>query len=194
MKTNRCGKAEILSDEWYRKIKDSLSSPRDRLIAAILFYTGERIGAVLQLNVLDVYADPRRSVPAAQVTFPSGIRKGQRDTRQVPIHPALREALQSYKPPTEGYLFPSPHDGEEHLSVSAFDKLLRSALRRAGLEDQGISSHSFRRTFITRLHDNHVSLKVIQSITKHRSFSCLAEYIEVKQETIQNAIALLPVA
>lgn len=192
-KKNRCGKSEVFSDDSYKRLKACLPSARDRLIVAIAFYTGERLGAVLQLETSMVYADARKAIALDAITFPAKTRKGKRDTRQLPIHDTLKEILQSYQPPVEGdWLFPSPRNIEEHLSFSAFDKMLRKALIRAGLGELGFSPHSFRRTFITKLHEKKVPIKVIQSITKHRSINSLAEYIDVSDEAVRNAVSLLP--
>ena len=191
-KKNRCGKAETFTDDSYKQLKDCLPSARDRLIVAIAFYTGERLGAILQLETSMVYADVRRAVVLERITFPARARKGKRDTRQTPIHEALKEILQNYQPPIEGkWLFPSPRNAEEPLSFSAFDKMLRKTLQRAGLAEMGYSPHSFRRTFITRLNQKKVSIKTIQAITKHRSITSVAEYIDVSDEEIQDAISLL---
>lgn len=191
-KKNRCGKSEIFSDDSYKQLKDCLPSARDRLIVAIAFYTGERLGAVIQLETSMVYADARRAIVLDAITFPARARKGKKDTRQTPIHEALKEILQSYQPPIEGkWLFPSPRNNEDHLSFSAFDKMLRKALEKAGLSNHGFSPHSFRRTFITRLHEKKVSIKTIQAITKHRSINSLSEYIDVSDDAVKSAISLL---
>lgn len=192
MKNNGRGKSSVLTEEDYKKIKEHLPSARDRLLIAIAFYTGERMGAIVQLTVDCVYADTRAARPLDQITFPHFTRKSKRDTRQVPIHPTLREMLCSYQPPLSGWLFPSPRNSENHIDFSTADKMLRHCLDRAGLEEKGISLHSFRRTFITQLHRQGLSLKSIQAITKHRSISALAEYVEVDENYLKESIFKLP--
>ena len=191
-KKNGCGKSEVFSEDSYKQLRDCLPSPRDRLIVAIAFYTGERLGAVLRLESSMVYADAKQAIALEKITFPARVRKGKRDTRQVFIHEALKDFLESYQPPIGKWLFPSPRNKEKHLSFSAFDKMLRKALRKAGLGEMGFSAHSFRRTFISRLNKEKIDLKTIQAITKHRSVASLCEYIDVDEQDIKNAIALLP--
>lgn len=49
---------------------------------------------------------------------------------------------------------------------------------------QGISTHSFRRSGITKLHDAGVLLRRIQAQTGHVSLGNLALYVEVNQTEV----------
>ena len=193
-KNNRHGKAEILTDDTYKKLKDCLPTSRDRLIIAIAYWTGERMGAIVQIPTDCVYADADRSVPRDRITFPSRTRKGKRDTRQVFVHPVLTEILRGYKPPDRRWLFPSPYNKEAHITLSCVDKMLRRACELAGLSHLGISTHSFRRTLITRLHSEGASVRTIQAITGHRNLGMLAEYIETDEGFLKQTIFHLPAA
>lgn len=192
MKNNRHGKAEFLKKDYIDLIRKHLPTPRDRLIFAIGLYTGERWGAILKLDVKYVYRDCKNSVPQDEITFPASTRKGKRDTRQVFVHPALKELLQAYQPPITGWLFPSPKNPEHHLDFSTADKMLRQTLERAGLQDKGISTHSTRLTFITTLHETGYDLHTIQQLTGHRSLACLAGYIVPNGDRLKTAIKSLP--
>lgn len=55
--------AAILSNLDYQKIYNASNNSTHELIFSILRYTGERIGAVLKLDVMNVYANPFKSVP-----------------------------------------------------------------------------------------------------------------------------------
>ena len=193
-KSNRHGKAEILRDDVYKRLKDCLPTARDRLIVAIAYWTGERMGAIVQLTSDSVYADGARSAPSDRITFRARTRKGKKDTRQVFIHPVLAELLRAYQPPSEGWLFPSRYKKGEHITWSCIDKMLRRALLQAGLKDLGISTHSFRHTLITRLHKGGASLKTIQAITGHRNLAVLADYIETDNDFLRETIFHLPAA
>lgn len=192
MKIDRHGKAEFLSPEYCKLIREHLPTPRDRLIFAIALYTGERWGAIIQLDVKYVYKDAKNSIPQDEITFTAATRKGKRDTRQVFVHPALKELLLAYQPPLQGWLFPSPHNPEQPIDFSTADKMLRQVLERAGLSDKGISTHSTRLTFITTLHEQGYDLHTIQQLTGHRSLSTLAGYIKPNGDRLKKAIASLP--
>lgn len=191
-KNQRCGQAQILEPKDLEKIRRAFKSKTHRLIFDIARWTGERWGAILKLQVTDVYQNAVLSLPREEITFPARTRKadplGRRATRQVPIHPQLKEILLNYNPPLTGWLFPSESG---HLSWSAADKAFRSAVDRAGLGGRGISTHSTRRTFITALARTGLDIRTLQAITGHKEVKTLLRYVEADPELIKRAIALL---
>lgn len=191
-KNNRHGQAAILTNADFAKIRKSFRSEHHRLIFDIARWTGERWGAIVQLQVGDVYENPVLSLPRAEITFTARTRKaapgGQRKTRQCPVHPELQAILAAYDPPLSGYLFPS---GQGHISWSAADKAFRSAIVKAGLSTRGISTHSTRRSFITALSRLGIDVKTLQAITGHQDVKALLRYVEVDPDTVKRAIALL---
>lgn len=193
-KHNRHGQAALLSESDCAKIRKHLTDPKYRLMWDLARWTGERWGAVLQLLVEDVYSDPLRSHPREHITFRARTRKagpdGLRQTRQVPLHPTLKEILSGVQPPTSGYLFPS-RDYTRPLTLRAADLALRQAIALAGLSHKGISTHSTRVSFITHLHNRGVSPRIIQQLTGHRDPKVLARYIVVSPEQTKEALSLL---
>ena len=158
----------------------------------VLKYTGERIGAVCQLRVIDVYADPVNRVPADYVFFPAWIRKaspnGTRENLSVPMHENLAAFLSLAHPPEGKWLFPSSRRSGNPVSPKSADKWFRQGLVRAGLNHKGYSLHGTRRTFITMLVRSGVPLPVIRKITGHKSLETLKRYVEVDPEECRNAI------
>lgn len=193
-KNNRSGQAAILTDADYFKIKTHLISPHHKLIFDIAWWTGERLGAVVQLPTNAVF--DAKGKPLEYITFPSRTRKaspdGKRHTRQVPLHPNLREILREYgyahKPSMSGFLFPTSNG---HLQFQSADDALRRAIAKAGLEALGISTHSFRRTLITKLARRGISTATIKKITGHQDVKALLRYIDVSEDQIKEAIATL---
>lgn len=184
-----------MSESDVLKIRRQLINCQHRLFWDIARFTGERWGAIAQLQVLDVYEDAYRSRPRPEITFQARTRKarpdGNRETRQVPVHPALKEILEAYRPPLEAYLFPSRNQPGRPITWSAADKFFRAALFRAGIDQKGISTHSTRRSFITTLYRRGCDLKTLQKITGHRDIKSLLEYVEVSPDRVRSAIALL---
>lgn len=194
-KNNRYGKAEILSLEDQRKIKKELKNPAHKLFFAIALNTAERWGAIRQLRVEDCYADPYHSIPKREITFRAPTRKaapdGSRTTRQVPVNEDLALALKVYKPKGEGYLFPSPTKGDRPICRQAVDWFLRTAVAKAKLSHRGISTHSTRRTAITRLSESGTGIMEIKQITGHKSLSALMGYIEDNPGRVRAALSVL---
>lgn len=193
-KVNGVGQAKVLSQNELSKIFKNFRHDDHRLIFGVCRYTAERIGAVLQLQPLDVF-DAKGNVRPI-LTFRGRTRKGsnhkQGKTRQVPVHPALAEMLRAYKiEKGQKWLFPSPTDPNKHLTQQSADLALRTACDRAGLGDRGISTHSFRRTAITELSKKGVGIRVIQKITGHAKLEQLSSYIEVSEEEVIAALESL---
>lgn len=196
MKNCRHGQAALLTESDFAKIRRQIKNPEYRLIWDIARWTGERWGAILQLNIEDVYSDPGRSRPHEDINFRARTRKaspsGKRRTRQVPVHSILREILEAYKPiATRGLLFPSPRFPDKPLTLRSADWVLRQAVGKAGLEHKGISTHSTRVSFITNLHRNGISAPKIQQLTGHQDLKVLSRYIVVTPDEARAAISVL---
>lgn len=194
MKNNRNGKAAIISDADYSKIRKSLKSKKHRLLLDVARFTGERWGAIVQLLVTDVMDNEGNVLE--HITFRAATRKaspkGDRRTRQVAVHPELRESFEANPPRLfQVWLFESPMKPETSITLRAADLMLRAALRNARLEHKGYSTHSTRRTFITRLWERGVDLHTIQLTTGHQDLKSLVGYVEADPDRVARAIALL---
>lgn len=194
MKNNRHGKAAIIADADYTKIRKSLKSKKHRLILDIARFTGERWGAIVQLLVTDVI-DALGNV-RSHITFRAATRKanpsGDRQTRQVAVHPELKESFEG-NPPRLGqvWLFESPLKQNAPITLRAADLMFRAALLSCRLDNKGYSTHSTRRTFITRLWERGVDLHTIQLTTGHQDLKSLIGYVEADPDRVARAIALL---
>lgn len=194
MKIEGHGQAAIITDSDYQKIRKVIRSKKYKLLLDIARYTGERWGAIVQLGVSDVYDEEGRARQA--ITFRAATRKantkGKRTTRQCPVHPQLLELLEAYRPQgASSWLFPSRINPIERITLRAADLIFRGAVVAAGLGHKGYSTHSTRRTFITRLWEQGVDLHTIQLLTGHSDTKSLVRYIEANPERIKKALALL---
>lgn len=193
-KINGSGKAKILSDAELSRIRKQLTQPSHRLLFDILRFTGERIGAVVQLQRLDVFDAAGK--PREYITFRGSTRKAaagkKAKTRQLVIHPILKESLEGFEINKDSsWLFPARGNNETHITRQGADDILRRACDKAGLGGAGISLHSFRRTLITRLHERGVGIGTIKAISGHASLRSIQEYIDVSDEQVKSAITLL---
>lgn len=57
--------------------------------------------------------------------------------------------------------------------------VFREAVQKAGLESRGLSTHSSRRSFVTHLARNGVSLRIIQKLLGYADLKMLAVYIDL---------------
>lgn len=194
MKNNRFGQSAILSTEDYIKLRKHQKNTKHKLILDIGWFTGERWGAIVQLLVNDCYFSDGKVKD--KITFRGCTRKatpdGKKATRQLPIHDTLKEYLAAYPlTSVSEWLFPRNNKPSEHIGLRTADYLFRDAVERAGLGERGISTHSTRRTMITRLYNNGTDLMTIKQITGHRDIKSLMRYIEHSDERTIGAIQAL---
>jgi integrase/recombinase XerD len=191
MKINRFGKAEILTPQEITLLfSEGFVKPRDRAIFGVCLYAAARINESCTLQRGDVIGTrgirPKLIIRAYNT-------KGGQDTREIQVHPKLKEFLESYSIELKGrnpHLFPGRH-GLGHIHKASADRILREALRRVDLDERGISTHSFRRTALTWMSDASVPLRHIQSISGHRSLAALERYLGVTEQQKENAISTL---
>ena len=189
MKNNRKGQASLWTSELIRLMRTNLNSPKQRLIFEISLYTGERIGAITQLKVSDVYDDSGKVLE--NITFAGSTRKstkhGIADTRQIAIHPVLKVSLKQYTPPKTGYLFPT-NSQSGHIQRRAVDKYWRQILTKHGIS--GFSTHSSRRWVINQLRSSGIEVVTIAE-TMGMNINTVRHYLDNDPVQCKKAIATL---
>ena len=179
-KENRKGKASSLTSDQIDRII-ALASSRYEPIFAIAAYTGCRISEALTRKVKHL------DMVSGSITFTETKTKID---RTVPISAKLRSVLEKshFSTSSEDWLFPSPKTVGHVTRVSVGEEL------KAICDDLGyvgVSTHSFRRSLATTLHDKGTPLKTIASVTGHRSLDSLARYIDVTPAQQKAAVDLL---
>lgn len=191
MKVNRFGKAEILTPEQISLLFTSgFVNSRDRALFGVCLYAAARINEACTLFSGDVIGI--KGV-REKLVIRSFNTKGKQETREIDIHPQLREYLEEYSKLTRPnkynpYLFPGRH-GRGHIHKASADRILREACKK--LEIEGVSTHSFRRTALTWMSDAGVPLRHIQAISGHRTLAALERYLGVTDKQKQRAISTL---
>jgi len=191
-KQDRHGKAAIFTHNEISKIRKAMGVlTLHRAIFEIALLTGERIDAILQLRVDDVYQI--NGELSSKITYRKKTRKGQDSTRQVEIHPDLASFLRSYQPPETGYLFPG-RETDTHITYNAVYLYWKEIFVKTGLDHRGFSCHSARRWFITKLVENGTDIKTVQSITGHKNTGILLGYVAENEVRQKKAIANIKIA
>lgn len=181
MKHDRNGQAKILTDSEIEAIF-SLLNPRDRAVFAVCLYCGCRISEALSIRAGDI--------ANGVITLRKNSTKGKRGSRSLPLSPSLETILNNYLRITSpgDFLFPGRF-GTKPLTTAYADLVLRETCQKLGFK--GISTHSFRRTALTRMHLAGVPLRTIQRISGHSSLAALAFYLEVSDKDIRQAVGLI---
>ena len=91
--------------------------------------------------------------------------------------------------PENPYLFPG-FNGKGYIGRTTAKDIFTKAAKRINVV--GASTHSWRRTALTLMHQEGVILRVIQSISGHVRLKNLQKYLEVTPEEVAEAIYKLP--
>lgn len=162
---------------------------RDSTILLFSLYTGLRAKELAALRIGDVYDAEGRV--REQFTLSKTQTKGSR-TRTVFVNSALGTQLAQYRrvrrtANATAPLFRSQKGG--HFSANTMCQLFLNIYKDCGLADA--SSHSGRRTFITRLANKGVGVRVLAALAGHSSISTTQRYIDVNDAQLANAVELL---
>ena len=182
MKKDRYGRARVLTTAELDLLLEELPE-NHHVLAMLLRRTAARVSEGLQLKW--------RFVGDGYVLLTAPTTKGGRKTRTVPLHPELDAKLKAWarvvNPDNnpDQWVFPGRNTGE-HMTRRGFDHALRKAADRLGLV--GVSTHSFRRSFLTASSEAGQPLRAIQSISGHSSLTMLSAYIEVSDQAKNNCV------
>jgi integrase/recombinase XerD len=164
---------------------------RNRAVLLLMYYAGLRVGEAASLRLSDVVDNER--LVRCEFLLRADQTKG-RHARTVFVSERLRKELTAYIAVTK---FNSKHDKLFYSQKSASDGFTANTLtqhfhylyRRAGVI--GASSHSTRRTFITNLAAQGISVRVLASLAGHRSIATTQAYIDVNDDQKRKAVELV---
>ena len=189
-------RAKVLDDEQFSNLmlwvqRNSKLPERDRLILLLNYKAGLRAQEIAGLEWKDV-TSPTGEIGQwgdggfKKFTIPANIAKRGHE-REVPMHGDIEIALNELRKISKvepKIIFGAPNvslkEPKPSMSANAVAQMLRRLYIRAGLE--GCSSHSGRRTFITKLsraHNRyHCSIKDVQVLAGHKDIRTTEKYIE----------------
>lgn len=165
---------------------------RDRTIVHLSFKAGLRACEIAGLDWSMVLTPDRRMNSSLMVA--DGIAKNGKG-RRLPMHPELKTALvrlhsQSGRP-SFGPVILSQRGG--HMTARSIVNWFKAHYEQLGLE--GCSSHSGRRTFITRtarlIGRAGGSLRDVQELAGHRALTTTERYIEGDRDAQRKLVRLL---
>ena len=184
--------AKLLTDTEFKRLTaviNSLRYPtRNHTIVALSFYAGLRACEIAALKVSDVY-DPDGNVKDT-IYLSSSQTKGS-DSCTVLVNSKLQKQLSKYAEQYPQYMtkldsklvFSAKRRG---FSAQTIVNLFRRLYASAGI--QGASSHSGRRQFVTKLADQGINARLVQTLARHKHLSTTQRYIDLYEDALRRAV------
>ena len=184
--------AKLLSDAEFKRLTAVINSirysERNHTIVALSFYAGMRACEIAALRVCDVinsngkvkdtiYLSAAQTKGSENTTILVNTKLQKQLYKYLKIHPVL------LKNPNRPLIFSAKGAG---FSAQTIVNLFKRLYGLAGIE--GASSHSGRRQFVTRLADQGINARLVQSLARHKHLSTTQRYIDVNENALRNAL------
>tara|TARA_R100000655_G_scaffold4416_2_gene14237 strand:+ start:13424 stop:14551 length:1128 start_codon:yes stop_codon:yes gene_type:complete len=167
----------VLSKEEISQLFNVINNLKHKALLALLYSAGLRIGEALQLTPEAI--DSKRMLIRIEQA------KGNKDRYTLlseSFLTLLRMYYKKYKPKT--YLFEGQNGGA--YTSSSAQKVLKRALRDAGITRTGVTLHTLRHSFATHLLESGTDLRYIQELLGHNSPKTTMIYTHVSSKSLQN--------
>jgi integrase/recombinase XerD len=184
--------AQVLNDKDVKRVLAAIArrsySARDRAMFMLSYLAGMRVGEIAALKVSDVYEADRRVKESIRLS--STQTKGS-EARTVLLSAQTQEELRIYARTLtrkdEQPLFVSKCG--KQMSPNSLVQVFGRFYKLAGLSNA--SSHSGRRSFLTRLAHKGVNVRVLAALAGHKNISTTQRYIEVGEHQLRAAVEMV---
>jgi len=165
----------ILTINEIRRLLDSTSNIKHRLIIKLLYGCGLRVSEVVNLEVKDINFEEN--------LIKINLAKGKKD-RFVKIPESMKEELMNYcELCNSKVLFPSNRGGK--LTKDTIQKIVQNSAKKAGIKKR-VYPHLLRHSFATHLLEQGTDLRIIQKLLGHSDIKTTQIYLKVSNQSIKN--------
>ena len=196
--------ARVLTERELRKVLNFCNTQphatRNRTMLLCTHMAGMRVGEVAALTVSDVLA--MDGTVKEEIALSAQQTKGNR-ARTVLVPKKLRDELTSYlqqrygisnllavtQTDTQRALFPTQKNPKRGFTANTLCQLFHKIYKDSQM--YGATSHSGRRTFITKLADKGVGVRVLMALAGHKSIATTQRYIELNPTIMKAAVELI---
>lgn len=166
----------VLNKEEVKKLIDSLSNYKSKLMISLIYACGFRVSELVNLKVNDL--DFTEKIGHARQA------KGKKDrVFNIPdfLLNNLRKQAEKQKQENREFLFTGP---KGKLSSRNIEKIVKKAAEKAGINKK-VSPHTLRHSFATHLLESGVNIRMIQELLGHSSISTTELYTHVSSEELK---------
>ena len=185
--------ARVLTDKELKQVlnyNDACEryAARNRLMLLLTHWAGMRIGEVVALRVSDVVDEDNK--PKSEIRLRASQTKGKR-ARVVFVSTRLQREIVKYLQASntrysERALFRTQKS--HAFTANTATQLLQRIYARAGFV--GATSHTGRRSYLTKLADKGIGVFVLAQLAGHQHISTTQRYVSVSDTQLRNAAEL----
>lgn len=189
--------AKVLNSAEIRRVLDYCATrkhaQRNRALVMMMFNTGMRVSEVASLRIKDV-VDMDGNIKNEIRLLAENTKTNE--ARTVFVNDKLRKELTHYAKlyanrNVNSKFFYSQKRNSDGFTANTLTQHFHYLYKRVGLD--GASSHSSRRTFITKLANDGIGVRVIMGLSGHKALSSVQCYIDCNSELMRNAVENLAV-
>lgn len=165
----------VLSRDEIKKIINSISNKKHRLLITLAYASGLRVSEIIKLKVKDLNFE--------ELTIHIKGAKGNKDRLTVfpeKLTKDLQELIKLYS--INDYVFISERGGI--LTERTAQKVFENALKRTGIKKEA-TFHSLRHSFATHLLENSIDIRYIQKLLGHQNIRTTQIYTKVTNPSIK---------
>ncbi|WP_369907436.1 tyrosine-type recombinase/integrase [Limnohabitans sp. Hippo4] len=196
--------ARVLTERELRKVLNYCSTQphatRNRAMLLCTHMAGMRVGEVAALRICDVLGADGAVMD--EIALAACQTKGN-NSRTVLVPKKLQEELSEYLQErfglkdllavtltdTQRALFPTQKNPKRGFTANTLCQLFHKIYKDSRMT--GATSHSGRRTFITKLADKGVGVRVLMALAGHKSIATTQRYIELNPTVMKAAVELI---
>lgn len=166
----------VLSREEVRKLIDSTTNKKSKLMVNLIYLSGLRVSELVNLKLHELHLDER----IGYVRRAKG-RKDRLFNIPEPLYKQLKKQIKIQKQNNKEYLFTGP---KGKLSDRNIQKIVRLAARKARINKK-VSPHTLRHSFATHLLASGTDIRMIQELLGHANLSTTQIYTHISAEDIK---------
>ena len=203
-KEKSMAQARVLTERELRKVLNFCNTQphaaRNRAMLLCTHQAGMRVGEVAALRICDVLAADGSILE--EISLSASQTKGN-SSRTVLVPKKLRDELEDYLQQrfglkdllavtytdTQRALFPTQKNPKRGFTANTLCQLFHKIYKQSHMT--GATSHSGRRTFITKLADKGVGVRVLMALAGHKSIATTQRYIELNPTIMKAAVELI---
>lgn len=187
------GKARVLTNSEFKRLitiaKNAQYGRRNVAIVYCSFGLGLRAKEIASLKISDIFDDQLNILEEVNLT--RSMTKGEKQRHIYINHPRIIEAFTEHLADMQKEQSPYfKHSGhlfltqcKSRFTPDAMQKWFSRLFQKAGIK--GASSHSGRRTFITRLIEQGADIKAVSNLAGHASITTTAGYVDSNPDRLK---------